>query len=329
MSNKATDNEQIQSSLSIAKSENNLETVSQASFSSSATNMSAKSAASARSVEKRQMREKTELAIKQLRERQRIERDAELHKLEARQALEQQGLKERLEIAKLEEEYATEAEQKLCFDEQADLNNISKASEFEYRRATLLNRDLHDSKAFDQNNNYFSGQAQGRAAPDNAMQQLAETLANLSNAPPIEIVKFTGDPKDYLRFINRFQDQVLSQPMPESKTLTRLIQYLDGRAKEAVKRYEGMGSGALTEALNVLKYRFGQSYMIVDAYIDSIVRGPIIVNGDSKGLEKLADECESLKKTLKVMYSDSEINTDHMRRIVSRLPYHNQAKCTI
>ena len=114
--------------------------------------------------------------------------------------------------------------------------------------------------------------------------------------------------------------------MPESKKLTRLIQYLDGRAKEAVKRYEGMGSGALTEALNVLKSRFGQSYMIVDAYIDSIVRGPIIVNGDSKGLEKLADECESLKKTLKVMYSDSEINTDHMRRIISCLPYHNQAK---
>ncbi len=66
--------------------------------------------------------------------------------------------------------------------------------------------------------------------------------------------------------------------------------------------------------------------MIVDAYIDSIVRGPIIVNGDSKGLEKLADECESLKKTLKVMYSDSEINTDHMQKIVLRLPYHNQAK---
>ena len=170
LSNKATDNEQIQSSLSKAKSEHNLETVSQASFSSLATNMSAKSAGSARSVEKRQMQEKTELAIKQLREWQRIERDAELHKLEARQALEQQSLKERLEIAKLEEQYAIEAEQNLCFDEQADLNNV-KASEFEYRRATLPNRDLHDSKAFDQNNNYFSGQ--GRATPDNAMQQLA------------------------------------------------------------------------------------------------------------------------------------------------------------
>jgi hypothetical protein len=43
--------------------------------------------------------------------------------------------------------------------------------------------------------------------------------------------------------------------------------------------------------------------------IDSIMQGPIIVNGDSKGLKKLADECESLKKTLKVMYSDSETSS--------------------
>lgn len=73
-----------------------------------------------------------------------------------------------------------------------------------------------------------------------------------------------------------------------------------------------MGPGALAEALNILKSRFGQSYMIVDAYLDSIVRGPIIFNSDTKGLEKLADECESLKKILKVMHSDSKINTDHM-----------------
>jgi hypothetical protein len=50
-------------------------------------------------------------------------------------------LKESLGIAKLEEQCTIEAEQKLCLDEQADLNNI-KASEFEYRHATLPNRDL-------------------------------------------------------------------------------------------------------------------------------------------------------------------------------------------
>ena len=36
------------------------------------------------------------------------------------------------------------------------------------------------------------------------------------------------------------------------------MQYLDGKAKETVERYEGMGPGALAEALNVLKTRFGQ-----------------------------------------------------------------------
>ena len=118
---------------------------------------------------------------------------------------------------KLEEQYAIKAEQRLCFDdEQVHLNNI-KVSELEDLRRTLPDRDLHDSKAFDRNNSEASGQ--GRAAPaDNAIKQFADTFANLSNASPTEIVKFTGDPKDCGRFVNRFQDQVLSQPMSEKKT---------------------------------------------------------------------------------------------------------------
>ena len=60
------------------------------------------------------------------------------------------------------------------------------------------------------------------------------------------------------------------------------MQYLDGKAKEAVERYEGMGSGALLEALSVLKTRFGQPYMIVDAFIVSIVRGPSVMKGDGE-----------------------------------------------
>ena len=152
LSNKAMNNEQIQSSPTKAKSMNDFETISHANLGS------AQSVASARSVEKRQMREKVELSIKQRHECQKIERDAELHKLEARQALEQQSLKERVEIAKLEEQYAIEAEQRLCFDdEQADLNSI-KAFELEYRRATLPDKNLHDSKAFDRNNIKASGQ---------------------------------------------------------------------------------------------------------------------------------------------------------------------------
>ena len=133
------------------------------------------------------------------------------------------------------------------------------------------------------------------------MQQFAGMLANLSNAPPpLEVIKFAGDPKEYIRFVCRLRDQVLSHPISESKKLTRLMEYIDGRASEAVIRYEGMGPGALLDALNVVKARFRQPYKIIDAYINSIVRGPVLVSDKNKGLQKLADECESLKKTLEV-----------------------------
>ena len=104
------------------------------------------------------------------------------------------------------------------------------------------------------------------------------------------------------------------------------MQYLDGKAKEAIERYEGMGPGALAEALNVLKTRFGQPYMIVDAFIVSIMKGPSIANGDGKALQKLADKCQSVLKILESMNSLNEINSDHLRKMVARLPFYNQSR---
>ena len=98
------------------------------------------------------------------------------------------------------------------------------------------------------------------------------------------------------------------------------------KAKEAVERFEGMGSGALAEALNVLKTRFGQSYMIVDAYIGSIVKGPSIANGDGKALQKRADKCQAVLKIFESMNSLNEINSDHLRKVVARLPFYNQSR---
>ena len=165
-----------------------------------------------------------------------------------------------------------------------------------------------------------------RETDTNVIHQLAETLASLSHTPTIKIKKFSGDPKDYFRFATRFRGQVLSQPIQDSKMLSCLMQYVDGKAKEAVERFEGMGSGALAEALNVLKTRFGRSYMIVDAYIGSIVKGPSIANGDGKALQKLADKRQSVLTILESMNSLNEISSDHPRKVVARLPFYNQSR---
>ena len=41
-----------------------------------------------------------------------------------------------------------------------------------------------------------------------------------------------------------------------------------------------------------------QPYMIIDAYIMSILKGPSIGNEDGKAVEKLAEKCQSVLKIL-------------------------------
>jgi hypothetical protein len=179
-----------------------------------------------------------------------------------RQAIEQQKLDDEIEIAKVEERYAVEEEQRLYEDERiyedADFNERTEAPKFEYCYASPVKfmssgtegqfhfnkskQDIRTNPVIDISDGYTGS---------NTIQQLVEALANLLHTPPIEITKFTGDLKDYLRF-GKIRDQVLSRPIQESKKLSRLKQYLDSKAKEAVERYEGMGSGALLEALRVL-----------------------------------------------------------------------------
>ena len=80
-------NENEQTWNSLAKGLNDFEMVSNAGSSSSATAYVIKISASERCLEMRQILKKVEMSFKQLRERQKIERDAEINKLESRQAL--------------------------------------------------------------------------------------------------------------------------------------------------------------------------------------------------------------------------------------------------
>ena len=81
------------------------------------------------------------------------------------------------------------------------------------------------------------------ATATNPILQLAEAIANTTQIPSMSVTKFTGDPREYTRFVSRFTDQILSLPIHESRKLSCLIQYVDGDAKEAIGDFEGMGVG--------------------------------------------------------------------------------------
>jgi hypothetical protein len=85
-------------------------------------------------------REKAELYLKQLRDRQSVEKDVDRRKLEMRQAIEQRKLEDEIEIAKLEKRYAVEEERRLYADERlyehVDCNERTEVPKFEYRYAS-------------------------------------------------------------------------------------------------------------------------------------------------------------------------------------------------
>ena len=174
-----------------------LETRSNASLSSSNSLSSAKSITSSKSREMRLKREKAELYLKQLRDRQSVEKDVELRKLEMRQAIDQQKLEDEIEIAKLEERYAVEEERRLYTDEglyeHADFNERTEAPKFEYRYASPAKFTSSRTKGqfhFDEPKQNVKINPvidiSDRYTDSNTIQQLAEALANLSHTPPIE-----------------------------------------------------------------------------------------------------------------------------------------------
>ena len=69
-----------------------------------------------------------------------------------------------------------------------------------------------------------------------------------TNLPPLEIVRFEGDPCAYFQFKSRFNEMVDSQDLTDSQKMSRILQFLNGKAKSTVSGFEGI-PGDLNKAM--------------------------------------------------------------------------------
>lgn len=153
-----------------------------------------------------------------------------------------------------------------------------------------------------------------------------DSILTRSNLPPLNVVKFVGEPHAYYRFKARFHEMVESQRnISELQKMSRLLQFLDGEAKRAVAGYEGV-PGGLQIALKVLEQRFGQPHMVAKSCVDALVDGPNISSDDTRSLQEFADKSRSLFETLKSMNALSEMNMTNLAKMSGKLPIPLQAK---
>ncbi|XP_064619513.1 uncharacterized protein LOC135482959 [Lineus longissimus] len=180
--------------------------------------------------------------------------------------------------------------------------------------------------------------AQGPAVPDPSLNSdsglnsslaqfvgTMEQLAVKSALPPLEVVKFSGDPCQYNTFTSRFNTMVHSQNISDSQKMARLLQFVDGRAKTAISGFDGV-QGGLEKSLAILKRRFGQPHMITEACAEALVNGPNIASNDTEALNDFADKSRTVLETLVSIDALGEMNMANLSKMSRKLPLPLQYK---
>lgn len=97
-----------------------------------------------------------------------------------------------------------------------------------------------------------------------------DSIVIRSSLPPLDVVKFSGDPHEYYRFKSRFHEMVDSQNISDAQKMSRLLQFLEGKARKAVGGFEGV-PGGLNSALRLLEQRYGQPHIVAKSCVDTLV----------------------------------------------------------
>jgi len=154
--------------------------------------------------------------------------------------------------------------------------------------------------------------------------QQQKQLLDLLAAPKLEIPVFDGSPLQYYQFIRAFQDNVERFVPEHSSRLARLLQYCTGPAKTLIQCCAMMPpSQGYTRALELLKDRFGNEFLISRAFIDLVTTGSAIKG--ERHLRAFSDDLRNTYETLKAMQCLGEINAQgNLLSIVSKLPAYLQ-----
>ena len=155
-------------------------------------------------------------------------------------------------------------------------------------------------------------------------QQMLEAL----QMPQAELSTYDGDPMKYWMFIRAFDNNVGCLSVDDSKKLTRLLYYCRGKALSLIQCCASMDPKiGYAKARSLLEERFGNRYVVTEAWLAKVTEGPILDNWDSDGLQEFADNLRCCKETLEAMGNAQEINGQRVLvKVVERLPAYLQVR---
>ena len=183
--------------------------------------------------------------------------------------------------------------------------------------------------SFVPNSNFVShdnvtGVNAGTIIPGNNQLQSLQTLDILCLPKP-ELSSFDGNPVNYHFFMNAFNTCIDATAVSEAVKLNRLFELCKGKALTLIKPCAVMNPvEGYSKARTLLAERFGNEYVIAEAWVTRIIDGsPIKNNGPS--LQDFLDEIRCCTETLRYMGRLDEVDSRlRLVKLSQRLPFHFQ-----
>ncbi|KAL7830355.1 hypothetical protein SRHO_G00314820 [Serrasalmus rhombeus] len=152
-------------------------------------------------------------------------------------------------------------------------------------------------------------------------RQQCQAQVDSLRLPPTNLIKFNGDPLQYWKFMRLFTTMVDKESVAAEEKLTRLHQYTEGKAQDAISHclYNPNPSAGFQEAMGRLRTRFGNPHTISQAWVEKVLNFKEI--RDNVQLRDFADQLRGCKDTLSAMKCEEELSGRRtLVEIISKLP---------
>ena len=143
---------------------------------------------------------------------------------------------------------------------------------------------------------------------------------NMWSVPKVDLDKFDGDPLDFQSFMSLFDESIGNKLSDDQMKLTRLLYYVSGPAKAAIKGCALVGgTEGYKQARDILKSRFGNVHLISQRIVNELKCGGSV--SKSYEIQQLADELVVALSSLEKLNRMSEVeNQSCIIEILGRCP---------
>ena len=155
-----------------------------------------------------------------------------------------------------------------------------------------------------------------------ALAQAFSASVGVNRLPAPEPSVFTGDPLQYNDWNISFRTLVEERNIPQADKIHYLKRYLGGAAKEAVSGYFLLQSEfAYEEARALLEERYGNQFIVTDAFRNKLDAWPKIPPRDGKSLRRFSDFLRQCKVAI-TQIPELEILNDSRenKKLLQKLP---------